>query len=166
MPSIMFGIEDVEQINRDRIRFAHAQLPILNIGEAIQIDEIDALVESRSTENGATIQRQVVRAQVGFTTYGTDNDGVDSNEFLSITDSLLIAEMFQLTLADAPTADRAFTRSGHFPQFIARQNPYSGSSITVGWKYIKALNQRIKLYVRIRYSIVKVSNVETVIFST
>jgi hypothetical protein len=166
MPSIVFGIEDNDQVNRDRIRFAHAQLPILNIGEAISIDELDALVESRSTEDGAILPLQVVRGQVGYTTYGTDNDGIDSNEFLSVNDPLLIAEMFQLTFSDAPTADRAFTRSGHFPQFINRQNPYTGASITVGWKYIKALNQAIKLYVRISYSIVKVSNVETVIFST
>lgn len=166
MPSVVFGIEDVEQVNRDRIRFAHAQLPILNIGEAISIDELDALVESRSTEDGAILPLQVVRGQVGFTTYGTDNDGIDSNEFLSVNDPLLIAEMLQLTLSDAPAADRAFTRSGHFPQFINRQNPYTGQSITVGWKYIKALNQSIKLYVRISYSIVKVSNFETIIFST
>lgn len=166
MPISVFGIEDIEQVNRDRIRFAYALLPELSVGEAVQIDEVDALVEARDTESRNTVPLQIVRAQLGFTTYGTDNDGVDGQAFLSMNDPLLIAEMIQLTASDAPTADRAFTRTGHYPQFIARANPYVGQSMTVGWKYVKALNQHLKLYVRVKYSIVKITLVENVIFTT
>lgn len=165
MPIQVFGIEDVEQINRDKIKFVHAQLPILADKEAVLIEEVDALIQNRDTESFHIEPVQIVRVQLGFTTYGIDNDGNTSVDFLDITSNLLISEMTQITTADAPTSTRAFTRSGYWPQFIARQQPYVGSSMTIGAKYVKELNRQLKIFCRVKYSIVKVSDAESVLFT-
>ncbi len=164
MPVQVFGIEDNEQVNRDRIRFVHAQLPILSEKEAIVIEEVDAIIQNRDTEAFHLESVQIVRAQLAYTTFGTDNDGTTSVDFLELINPLLICEMIQLTTSDAPTSSRAFTRSGFWPQFLARSQPYVGSSMTLGVKYVKELNRELKVYAKVKYSIIKVSDAESIIF--
>lgn len=164
MPIALFGVTDNEQVNRDRIRFVQAFFPPLAEKEAIKIEQVDAILDNRSTEDFNSLPLQVVRMQLGFGTYGTDNDGIDGSGFLDMDDQLMISEMIQITSPDAPISTMSFVRYGYWPQFIARENPYVGTSMTLGAKYIKSLNQVTKLFCRVKYSIIKVTDAESIIF--
>lgn len=164
MPISLFGITDNEQVNRDRIRYVQAYFPQLSEKEAIKIEQVDAILDNRSTEDFNSLPLAVVRMQLGFGIYGSDNDGIDGTGFLDMENPLLISEMVQITSPDAPTSTRAFVRFGYWPQFVVRENPYVGQSMTLGVKYVKSLNQVTKLFCRVKYSIVRVSDVESIIF--
>lgn len=162
MPFLTFGIDDQSSISGEQFRFVTLELPVLQSNEAIKIDAVDAMLESLQPD-GELEPFTVRRFQLGFGSYGQTALATD---FLKITDDALISEMISIQTTDTPSSGTVFNRTGIFPQFISRENPYSGRSITLGAHYLKGFTLgTTRLLVRARYNILRVSALEAAIFS-